>query len=291
MERVVEISDRPVFVSLHRGFLKVREKEDEIGSVPLADIGVVIVTGTMASLSSAVMAALMEQGTPVVICGPNYHPTGMMLPVVGHFQQTKMLKKQIDASEPFKKRLWQKIVQTKVLHQAKVLADFGKDAAGLRAMADRVRSGDPNNMEARAAREYWPLLLGADFRRQGDDPINGALNYGYAVIRAHVARSLVACGLQPALGIHHDNAENPFCLADDMIEIYRPCIDRAVFGLKSEGFEALDPEAKRRLIGVLNRDIAVAGETSTVANAILRTCQSLTRAFETREPDIIFPDF
>lgn len=291
MERVVEISDRPVFVSLHRGFLKVQEKNEEVGSVPLADIGVVIITGTMASLSAAIMAALMEQGTPVVICGDNYHPTGMMLPVVGHFQQTKIIKRQIDASEPFKKRLWQKIVQTKIQHQARVLEDCGKDATGLRAMMNRVRSGDPDNIEARAAREYWPLLLGQNFRRQGDDPINGALNYGYAVIRAHVVRSLVACGLQPALGIHHDNAGNPFCLADDMIEIYRPYVDKVVFDLESGGFEAIDTEVKRNLIAVLNQDIKIAGDTSTVANAILRTCQSLARAFEIREPDIIYPAF
>lgn len=291
MERVVEISDRPVFVSLHRGFLKVREKDEEIGSVPLADIGVVIVTGAMSSLSAAVMAALMEQGTPIVICGANYHPTGMMLPVVGHFQQTKMLKIQIDVTEPLKKRLWQKVIQTKILHQASVLQDCGKDAKGLIAMADRVRSGDPDNIEARAAREYWPLLLGQDFRRHGDDPLNGALNYGYAIIRAHVARSLVACGLQPALGIHHDNAENPFCLADDVMEIYRPCVDRVVFDLKLKDFDVLDPEIKRQLIAILNQDITVAGDTSTVANAILRTCQSLARAFETRESHIICPAF
>lgn len=292
MHRVIEISDRPVHLSLLRGFCVVKENGEEQARLPLDDMDCLMLTGQTASLTTALLHALMERKIPVAVCGANYHPSGLLLPVIGHGLQKRMLRLQIEATEPFRKRIWQTITMAKVNHQAKVLEDCGTSGLELRSMADRVRSGDPDNIEARAAREYWKLLFDKDFRRHADDGINAALNYGYAVLRAQVARSLVSSGLNPALGLHHENDENPFCLADDIIEPFRPLVDSEVVGLLKDGkIEALIPAHKQALIGVLNQDVKMEGETSTVANAILRSCQSLARAFENSQPVIILPRF
>ena len=292
MHRVVEISDRPVHLSLLRGFCLVKENGEEQARLPLDDMDCLMLTGQTASLTTALLHALMERKIPVAVCGANYHPSGLLLPVIGHGLQKRMLRLQIEATEPFRKRLWQTVVMVKINHQAQVLEDCGISGLELRSMADRVRSGDPDNIEARAAREYWKLLFGKDFRRHADDGINAALNYGYAVLRAQVARSLVSSGLNPALGIHHENDENPFCLADDMIEPFRPLVDSEVVGLlKGGNIEALTPAHKQALIGILNQDVVIEEETSTVANAILRSCQSLARAFENNNPIIVLPRF
>lgn len=292
MHRVVEIADRPVHLSLLRGFCIVKENGEEQVRLPLDDMDCLMLTGQTASLTTALLHALMERKIPVAVCGANYHPSGLLLPIVGHGLQKRMLRLQIESTEPFRKRLWQKIIIAKVNHQAQVLEECGTSGLELRSMADRVRSGDPDNIEARAAREYWKLLFGKDFRRHADDGTNAALNYGYAVLRAQVSRSLVSSGLNPALGIHHENDENPFCLSDDIIEPFRPLVDSVVVGLLRHGkIEALTPTHKQDLISVLNQDVAMEDKTSTVANVILRSCQSLARAFESREPVILLPHF
>jgi CRISPR-associated protein Cas1 len=162
---------------------------------------------------------------------------------------------------------------------------------GLTAMAEMVASGDPQNREAQASRVYWQKLFGADFRRHAEDGVNAALNYGYAVVRACVARQLVACGLTPALGLHHDNMENPFCLADDIIEPFRPFVDDLVFNLGRGGISELTPQIKKDLAAILTIDVSVEDQTSILSNAILTCSQSLVRAFETKEPRITLPRF
>lgn len=291
MQRVVEISDRAVHLALLRGFVVLREGGEEIARLPLDDLACLVLSGRQASLSAAVMHALMERGIPVIVTGANYHPSGIMLPVVGHYACKQRLDWQIAATEPFKKRLWQCLVKAKITHQAIVLHRRVGNDHGLAAMVAQVGSGDPQNRESQAARLYWPRLLGADFRRHADDTVNAALNYGYAILRACVARNLVACGLQPALGIHHDNQENPFCLADDILEPFRPYVDDLIFELANTRPESLSPDIKKDLAGLLAKPVTISNESSILSNAILTCCQSLARAFESKEPAVILPQF
>ena len=273
MQRVIEIADRAVHLALSRGFVVVKEDGAEVARIPLDDIACLLLTGQQASVSTAVLHAMMERNTPVVIMGPNYHPSGLLLPTAGHFASKQRLDWQIAATEPFKKRIWQQIVQAKILHQATVLQRHTGKNYGLAAMSGQVSSGDLQNREAQASRIYWQKLFGANFRRHADDAVNAALNYGYAVIRACVARQLVGCGLNPALGLHHDNIENPFCLADDIIEPFRPFVDDLVFGLSREDFLGLTPQIKKDLAAILTVDTIVESQTSILANAILTCCQ------------------
>ena len=291
MQRVVEIAERAVHVALSRGFAVLKEGGEEVARIPLDDISCLLLTGQHASLSAAVMHALMERNIPMVIVGRNYHPSGLLLPTVGHFASKQRLDRQIAATEPFKKRIWQQIIQAKISHQAGVLQVFIGENFGLFAMSGQVGSGDPQNREAQASRIYWQKLFTDKFRRHADDAVNAALNYGYAVVRACVARHIVACGLHPALGIHHDNIENPFCLADDLIEPFRPYVDAVVFELNRDGFSELTPAIKKELAHLLNRDVIIEGQTSILSNAVLGCCQSLARAFESKEPEIILPRF
>lgn len=291
MQRVIEIADRAVHLALSRGFIIVKEESEEIARIPLDDIACLLLTGQQASLSAAVLHAMMDRNVPVVIIGKNYHPSGLLLPTVGHHACKQRLDWQIAATEPFKKRLWQHIVQAKITHQSAVLQRKTGEHHGLAAMARQVNSGDPENREAQASRIYWQKLFGSDFRRHADDAPNAALNYGYAVVRACVARHLVACGLHPALGLHHDNIENPFCLADDVIEPFRPFVDALVFDLTREPFSELTPAIKKDMAAILTHDVEVDGQTSILSNAILTCCQSLARAFESKSPQITLPQF
>lgn len=291
MQRVIEIADRAVHLALSRGFMVVKEGGDEVARIPLDDIVCLLLTGQQASLSTAVLHAMMERNISVVIVGHNYHPSGILLPTAGHFASKQRLDWQIEATEPFKKRIWQQIVQAKIRHQAEVLLRHTGGHHGLAPMSARVGSGDSQNREAQASRIYWPKLFGVKFRRHADDAVNAALNYGYAVVRACVARQIVACGLHPALGVHHDNIENPFCLADDIIEPFRPFVDDLVFGLNCDGLFELTPQIKKELAAILTLDVMVEYQTSILSNAVLTCCQSLARAFETKEPQIILPQF
>lgn len=291
MRRVIEIADRAIHLAISRGFMIVKESCEEVARIPLDDIACLLLTGQQASLSVAVLHAMMDHNVPIVVVGKNYQPSGLLLPTVGHHACKQRLDWQIAATEPFKKRIWQQIVQAKIAHQAVVLERHVHDNCGLSALSRLVGSGDPENREAQASRIYWQKLFGSEFRRHADDVINAALNYGYAVVRACVARSLVACGLHPALGLHHDNIENPFCLADDIIEPFRPLVDDVVLDISRKDFTELTPSVKKDLAAVLTRDIEIEGQTSILSNAVLTSCQSLARAFEAKTPQIILPRF
>lgn len=292
MFQIVEISERPVYLSIRRGFLVIREDGAEKAELPIDDIACLILSGQQSSLSTAVLAGCAERLIPVIVCNGKYHPSAILLSCMGHYRQVGILRLQMGASQPFKKRIWQSLIQGKIRLQAYVLHKHTGDAGPLPAMIDRVLSGDTDNREGAAARHYWQKLFGKSFRRHADDVFNAALNYGYAVLRARVARSLVACGLTPELGIHHDNAENPFCLADDILEVYRPFVDDMVFTmLKDSVDEKLTSDMRRTLASILTLDVEINGEKSPVLNAILRTCQSYARALETSGVEIAIPGF
>lgn len=288
MERIVDIATDGRHLSLHRGFLVVEADREEVGRVALDDVHAVIVHAHGTTWSANLVAALAERGAPVVFCASNHAPVAVTLPIEGHHAQNARFRAQWSASKPLAKQLWRRIVSAKIAMQGSLLTARGIAGAGaFDLLARRVKSGDPDNQEAQAARRYWPLLMGPDFRRDRDRPgANALLNYGYAVMRASVARAVVAAGLHPTIGINHANRGNAFALADDLVEPFRPLVDALVVRMIADGIETLDPATKRRFAALIAFDLNLAGETSPVAIAAVRLAQSLARAFETGRPSL-----
>lgn len=284
MERVVDIATDGRHLAAHRGFMIVSEQRQEVGRVPLDDVAAVIVHAHGVTWSTNLAVALAERGAPLVLCGPNHAPVGVFLPLDGHHGQNARMRAQWDAGKPLAKQLWSRVVTSKIRWQAAVLEATGRERAALDMLQRRVRSGDPDNIEAQAARRYWPLLMGADFRRDRDAPdINGLLNYGYTVMRSLVARAVVAAGLHPSIGIHHANRGNAFALADDLVEPFRPLVDLLALKLSEKGLVDVDPQTKRAVASLIALDLPGPDGVTTVAMAAQRLAQSLARAFETGE--------
>ena len=232
--------------------------------VPIEDLGVVIVDDTRATYTQSVFLSLLEAGATVLVTGRDHIPAGMMLPLDAHHVQTERHRAHVETSAPVRKRAWQTIVRAKIVQQATVLSHFTGNHGGLAPMARRVRSGDPDNLEAQAAQRYWPRLFGKTFRRDREaEGVNALLNYGYAVIRAAVARAVVAAGLIPSLGVHHRHRNNPFCLADDLLEPYRPYVDWRVRQMASNDTESApdlsERETRAELLSLLNETVHVGG--------------------------------
>lgn len=284
MERVVDIATDGRHLAAHRGFMVVSEQRQEVGRVPLDDVAAVIVHAHGVTWSTNLAVALAERGAPLVLCGSNHAPVGVFLPLDGHHGQNARMRAQWDAGKPLAKQLWSRVVTNKIRWQAAVLEATGRERGAFDMLLRRVRSGDPDNIEAQAARRYWPLLMGADFRRDRDAPdINGLLNYGYTVMRSLLARSVVAAGLHPSIGIHHANRGNAFALADDLVEPFRPLVDLLALKLSEKGLGNVDPETKRAAAGLIALDLPGPDGVTTVAMAAQRLAQSLARAFETGE--------
>ncbi|ETR78274.1 CRISPR-associated protein Cas1 [Afipia sp. P52-10] len=282
MERVVDIASDGRHLSAHRGFLIVSEDKQEVGRVPLDDVMAVIVHAHGVTWSTNLAVALAERGAPLVLCGANHAPVGVFLPLDGHHGQNARMRAQWEAGRPLAKQLWSRVVIAKLRWQAAVLEAHGKERAALDLLLRKVRSGDPDNIEAQAARRYWPLLMGPEFRRDRTAAdINGPLNYGYTILRSLIARSVVAAGLHPSIGIHHANRGNAFALADDLVEPFRPLVDALALRLASKGFHTVEPISKRAFAGLIAVDLNGAEGVTTVTVAAQRLALSLARAFET----------
>ncbi|MCZ0734702.1 type II CRISPR-associated endonuclease Cas1 [Phreatobacter sp. AB_2022a] len=281
MERIVDIATDGRHLSAHRGFLVVSEAREEVGRIPLDDVAAVIIHAHGITWSTSLVVALAERGSVMVLCGANHAPMAVCLPLEGHHGQNARMRAQWEAGKPLAKQLWREIVVAKIRWQAAVLASRGLSTDAFDLLARRVRSGDPDNVEAQVARRYWPLLMGEAFRRDRDaGGANGLLNYGYTVLRSLVARSIVAAGLHPSIGIHHANRGNAFALADDLIEPFRPLVDAMTVLLMARGCTEVTPEAKRAFAGLIALDLASDGGTTTVTVAAGRLAQSLARCFE-----------
>ncbi|MGJ3629061.1 type II CRISPR-associated endonuclease Cas1 [Sphingomonas sp. MMS24-JH45] len=263
MERIVDIAQDGQAPALHRGFLVVGEDRVEVGRIALDDVHAVIVHAHGTTWSANLVATLAERGAPLVFCNAAHAPVAIALPLAGHPAQNARFRAQWDASRPLMKQAWRRIVSAKIAMQGALLSARGvEEGAAFDLLARRVKSGDPDNVEAQAARRYWPLLMGADFRRDRDSPgANALLNYGYAVMRATVARAICAAGLHPTIGIAHANRGNPLALADDLIEPFRPLVDALVVAT-AEGHEMLDPALKRRFARLIAFDLRIGGEAS-----------------------------
>ena len=250
----------------------------EVHTVPLEEIAVVVVSHPQVTYTHAVLAGLAAAGGMLIACDSKHLPAAMMLPLVTHSVQTERFAAQAKAPLPTCKRLWQQFVKAKLEAQAQLLEYRGGNDHGIRALIAEVRSGDPENVEARAARLYWRALFGDDFRRDRDaEDLNRHLNYGYAVLRAITARAVCAAGLHPSLGIHHHNRYDAFCLADDVMEPFRPLVDRVVATLHDRhGSDLpLDRDTKRALLTSFLERYEFEEETRSLFDWVSQTASSL----------------
>lgn len=288
--RVIEVASESRHLARHRGFMTVTANGVEDGRVPLDDIGVLLCNARGLTYSNGLMTELAHRGTTVVLCDANYLPVAWIWPIEGHHIQALRMRRQLEASKPLQKRLWQAIVRAKIEQQANTLDLLNRPDGDLRPLIRKVRSGDTGNMEAQAARLYWPLLFGAGFRRErfGEMP-NPMLNYGYTVLRATVARSVVSAGLHPSIGIHHHNRLNAMCLVDDLMEPFRPFVDHAVYESMGSGVEQVTSEAKRALVSVMALDMDSDRGTTPLQTCIERAAQSLAQSFENNKAALEFP--
>jgi CRISPR-associated protein Cas1 len=283
LSRIVEVAEEGRHLSLHRGFLVVESTSGpraEVGRVAIDDIGAVIANGYGLSYSHNVLVALGERGVPFVLCGAHHNAVAMLLAVEGHHLQARRFDAQLAATLPTRKRLWRDIVVAKLSRQADVLDAVGQASVQLRVLSRKVRSGDPENMEAQGARRYWPLVMGEDFRRdrQGGG-VNALLNYGYTVLRASTARAVVAAGLHPTLALHHANEGNALRLVDDLMEPFRPLVDLGVWQLVRQGCTDVDAAAKRALVMGLYDTLETDAGRSPITVCVQRLAVSLAQVY------------
>ncbi|MBR2195426.1 MAG: type II CRISPR-associated endonuclease Cas1 [Salinivirgaceae bacterium] len=270
-------------------------KESTVRTVPIEDIGVVVLDNRQITITQGAIEAMLENNCAIITCDGSHLPVGLMLPLCGNTTQSERFREQIDASLPLKKQLWQQTVQCKIHNQAAVLKQTrGAVVKNMLAWENDVRSGDADNLEGRAAAYYWKNMFPdvADFTRDRDGVApNNLLNYGYAILRAVVARSLVASGLLPTLGIHHHNKYNAYCLADDIMEPYRPYIDLLVTGVTAKfGYsEELTTELKRELLIIPVLDVVIGGQRSPLMTAVAQTTASLYKCFSGDARKIVYP--
>jgi CRISPR-associated protein Cas1 len=256
----------------------------------LEDLAWLVIDTPQASLTAALLSACMQAGIAIIVTDERHMPNGIALPFHTHHRQAAVAALQLGAGEGLRNRLWQSLVRRKIANQAAVLHRNGRDPTALHAMANLVRPGDPDNVEARAARHYWGALFSAFVREDAGDPRNAMLNYGYAVLRGAVARALVAAGFLPSVGLHHASQLNPFNLADDIIEPFRPLVDLAVWRMTPSGARSereMGLSDRQTLAGVLLEPAAVAAETVTVLVATEMAAASLIRVIETNSVKVL----
>lgn len=278
--------------------LKVIRPDDNsiLGTIPIEDIGVVVLDNPQITITQALLAALLERNAAVISCDDKHMPAGLVLPLDGNSIQTERFRTQIEASEPLKKNLWAQTVKAKIANQAKVLKMAGAEKMRLEALLPQIQSGDPDNIEGRAASIYWKLLF-EDIPfvrdRYGSMP-NAHLNYCYAVLRSIVARSLVGSGLLPTFGIHHSNRYNAYCLADDIMEPYRPFCDWIVFNMlrrKEIVDDDITKDHKAKLLTIASVDIEIDKKKSPLMVGLSRTTSSLAECFSGVRRKIVYPEF
>jgi CRISPR-associated protein Cas1 len=268
----------------------VAKQEAMEARIPIEDVAWIVLDSPQVTLSTALIAACMDAGVVVITTDKTHTPSGMMLPFHRHHRQAEIADLQANLSAPLKKRLWQTLVRTKIDNQASNLIGCGRDAMALRAMIHLVGSGDPDNTEARAARAYWPRLFIDFIREDATDKRNALLNYGYAIVRSAVARALVAAGFIPAFGLNHASVTNAFNLADDMVEPFRPFVDRQVWALTAEGTVSQGEttvEERRTLASLLTTTATLGAETVSLLTATEQAAESLVRAMQTNSAAVL----
>lgn len=290
MDQIVDIATDGRHLSRDRGFLKVSEGPEEIGRIPLDQIAGVIVHAHGTTWSNSLLTELADRGAPVVLCGTNHAPRSVLLPLDGHHAQGARLRAQWQAKGSLMKQAWKKVVISKITMQAAALEAVGEAHAPVAMLTRKVASGDSSNVEAQAARYYWPRMMGEDFRRDRNAPdLNALLNYGYTVLRAATARAVVAAGLHPTIGLHHSNRGNAFALADDLMEPFRPLVDCAVRGLAERNGDQVDTEAKQSLTRLIALDLPLGDGVTPVSVALCKLATSLGQSFVTGTLNLALP--
>lgn len=271
-------------------------KKQTVVTKPIEDIGLVVLDNNQITITSGVLEALLENNCSIITCDSKSMPVGLMLPLYGNTVQNERFREQLSASLPLKKQLWQQTIKAKIENQSAVLINcLGEESRCMKIWADDVKSGDSENLEARAAAYYWKTLFadidGFTRDREGISP-NNLLNYGYAVLRAIIARALVSSGLLPTLGIHHHNRYNAYCLADDIMEPYRPYVDELVFGLVQQYGKNLEltRDIKAKLLTIPTLDVIISGKRSPLMIAASQTTASLYKCFSGELRRIVYPE-
>ena len=271
-------------------------KKEAERTIPIEDIGVVVLDNRRITITSGAMEALLENNCAVITCNQKSMPVGLLLPLCGNTTQNERFRSQLEASLPLRKQLWQQTIKQKILNQEHVLRiNTAQETNCMRVWSNDVRSGDPDNLEARAAAYYWKNVFTnyPNFVRDREGtPPNNLLNYGYAILRAIIARALVGSGLLPTLGIHHHNRYNAYCLADDIMEPYRPYVDQLVLDIIQCNLEISDitRDLKMQLLGIPMLDVVINGKRSPLMIAAQQTTASLARCFAGENKRISYPE-
>lgn len=287
----------PAYLSLKDRQLVIRlPNKDQSVTRPIEDIGVVIIDNKQITLTSGLIEALLGNNCALITCDSSHLPVGLMLPLCGNTTQSERFRHQLSASLPLKKQLWQQTISQKIANQAQVLKEcFGVEVGNMVSWSKNVKSGDSDNLEARAAAYYWRNMFDDEdvfIRDREGEPPNNLLNYGYAILRAIVARGLVGSGLLPTLGIHHHNRYNAYCLADDIMEPYRPYVDELVVNIRKEfdDTDFLDKEIKTRLLSIPTIEVRINNHRRPLMVAVTETTASLYKCFSGELRKIAYPE-
>jgi CRISPR-associated protein Cas1 len=291
--RILDFSSQSVFLSVKHEQLVIRVDGDTVQTVPMEDVAVLVASHPAITYTQAVLSELMRHKGAFVTCDERRLPSGILVPLEGHHLQQERFEHQVGASLPLRKRAWQQVVQAKISNQAAVLERLYGTGKSLAALVGKVQSGDPENIEGLAARRYWAALFPGERFLRGRDlgGANDLLNYGYGVLRAIVARAIVSAWLHPSLGIHHHNRYDAFCLADDLMEPFRPVVDEAIaVYLKEEDADLdLNPATKRVLLQALRRQVKVAEESHSIFTAAGFLCASLAMMYQGKRKKLTLP--
>ena len=285
----------PAYLKLKDNQMKVLDPETktEKGSVPIEDLGLLMLDHFQITISHQLIQQLMGNNVVVISCDAHHLPHGIMLPLYGHTEYSERVKDQLEASEPLKKQLWKQTVEAKINNQTQVLIKLGNYFEPMISYQQNVKSGDQSNMEGIAAQHYWKYLIAPDFLRQrfGDSP-NQFFNFGYAVLRSIVARAIVETGLLPVLGIFHRNKYNPYCLADDIMEPYRPFVDLLVMQWLTQNpeMEVLTKEFKAFILNIATKDVIIGGKTRPLMVAVKFTATSLYKCYTGEKRQMAYPE-
>lgn len=291
IKRIIDISERS-YLHLKQNQLLIDQEGETVGQIPIEDLGVLILQNPAIVITQQLIIACQENKVILIFCDNKRLPYSVILPIVeSNNLHNKILKQQISVSEPIKKNLWKQIVELKIKNQARTLQALGKDSTQLNHLSKKVKSGDVGNCEAIAAQAYWKILFGKEFRRNPDlDGINSLLNYGYSIIRAMIARAICGAGLHPTLGLFHSNQYNALCLADDLMEPFRPWIDLAVYEMSTEQDDlVIDKNSKKALLNMLSHTVTYDKKKMPLMVACHYLMANLKRCYTKETKKLIYP--
>lgn len=294
IEKIVDIGAEPARLKVRDDQLLIERGDTKVATAPLEEVAALVLGHAQVTVTGGALAGLMSHGGVAVVCDNHHSPVGFLVPINGHHLMAERFAQQAEAPLPMRKRLWQQVVRAKIRAQARVLTELHGDDKGLEVFIARVKSGDPQNVEAQAAVRYWKALFGSkEFKRRAEEhDENRYLNYGYGVLRALTARAVCAAGLHPGLGIEHHNRYDPLPLASDLMEPFRPIVDRAVVRLvETNGLQdTLDPKTKAALLGALMDRYSVNGEERSLFDVLARTASSLVQVFARKRRTLLLPE-